>query len=533
MKRLAISLLLIAVSVNVAFCASLASTLQLNKGISKTVVNLDVTQGIDLSANYYGKSHIKGAIGEALTDMDYFDRLNYSGTWAQVTPRVKSQGLDHLYISFSKETGLPDDCLIGDTKYGSSSIKVEKNGVVQMSKDWRRQGLLPVIDKYDEIQQKCSAGNYVVQKPLDNLSVDKYPISKESYFYYKDGDSQLYLYIGGDLDSLDIEGQTKVVKEYLLAVAEDKITSRNVVIHTTMEVQEDGQNSFVQRVYKFDDSTNTEIFVSEYKIGSNAVRKILSEDKEVYSKIKGTFSLSDRQMSYLSKRASDEEIMELLDYKKGSSTPALVKKLQRKSSVEAYAKHSAISVAVADVVDIGVQFVRNGYSFDNFNFTELLKTSERAVAITAVYEVKDKIADAVTSRVRNKITQSAVGSIDKPTVEIVTASIDSVLDFVAGYAIDTADIQIRRGKGLINDSVAKKMQARAILVNGVPSAAQLLISLIPAVGPWIGQAANSLLSVGMEFIVPDYDELSISVLNTMMKENPQIIDKWIAERLGE
>ena len=41
---------------------------------------------------------VRGDFGEALTDLDYFSRLN--GNWQIITPRQGSQGLDHIYIEF-------------------------------------------------------------------------------------------------------------------------------------------------------------------------------------------------------------------------------------------------------------------------------------------------------------------------------------------------------------------------------------------------------------------------------------------------
>ena len=111
MKRLGFVFLFLLV-LNCAFGTSLTSTLQLTKGVSKTVVKQLKESQVNLGKSVAAKSNIKGSIGEVLTNMEYFERLNYSGTWARVSPREIPQGLDHLYISFNKETGFIDDCLM-------------------------------------------------------------------------------------------------------------------------------------------------------------------------------------------------------------------------------------------------------------------------------------------------------------------------------------------------------------------------------------------------------------------------------------
>lgn len=530
MKRVSFILVLLLIAIDFAFGTMLTSTLQLTKGVTKTIVQQIHEPEINLSTSFAAKSHIKGAIGEALTNMEYFKRLNYSGTWAQVSPREISQGLDHLYISFNKKNGLPDGCLIGESKYGSSKLKIENNDVVQMSFEWRSSRLSTVIDKYDSIVKELADGNYSIKKPALFSSVSKYPISLKSYFYKDKGDSKWYYFDGGDVT--DIQKQTEVVKSFLEGVRDGKITSRNVIARS--KLNEEGK--FIQSVYKYNDETKSEdlLYVSEIK-NDKYIRKILIGDSDVSEKLKKTFEFSDYQMSVLKKSATNKEIMELLDYNPESSSaiPAVAKRIKKRRAWGDYAKHSLISVAVFDTFDVVTQLIKNGGSFDNFDTKELLKVTARTAAITAVYEVKDKVSDAVTSRVSKKVAQSAVGAADTPTVGLITSAIDASLDFAAGYAIDTASIQIQRAKGLINKSIANKMQGRAVLVNGIPSVAQFALSFIPGVGPFVGQVANSALSIFMEFIVPDYDELSISVLEDMMKENPKIIEKWISERIGD
>lgn len=523
MKRVVLAFVLFLSFLNSVYGTSLSSTLQLTKAVSKTIATQMHGSGINLQTSKGAKSHLKGDITEFLTNMEYFKRLNYSGTWAQVSPREGSQGLDHLYISFNKNNGLPDGCIIGESKYGASKLKLEKNGVVQMSEEWRSSRLKSVVDNYDDIEKEIADSNYAIQKPLPNVTITKYPISRKSYFYKYKGDSKWYYCDGGDVPVPNIYRQTNSVKEYLNGVKEGRIFSRNVVAHYSI----DKKGDFIQSVYKYNDATKTEEFVFTNKLGNNSIRRVFEDNSAISEKIKETFGLSDSQMILLKKRASNKDIIDMLDYnpKEFSDVPRMVKKLKRRDFWGSYGEHTLITIAASTAFDTAIQFVRNDYSFNNFEKEELVKASARAIMISSVYEGKKLLTDVAIDRARKKLAQSAVvGILPIPPI------IDAVFDYAAGYAIDTVIIQKQKAKGQISEVVANKKQQRAVLVNGIPSAIQIVLSLIPG-GASAGPMANAVISVLVELFVPDYDELSIGVLYDEMQKDPNIIEKWIAERL--
>lgn len=118
-----------------------------------------------------GTTATKGVMGEALVGNSFLEKhLATSGHWRSVSPRLGSQGLDHVFVKFDRRTGLLRDIMIGETKYGSSQLGQTKDGL-QLGSRWTQKRLSGLGNRYLSLSKVNTCAPVPSIKPHYEMTV--------------------------------------------------------------------------------------------------------------------------------------------------------------------------------------------------------------------------------------------------------------------------------------------------------------------------------------------------------------------------
>lgn len=482
---------------------------------------------------------VRGDFGEALTDLDYFSRLN--GNWKIITPRQGSQGLDHLYIEFERGTR-PKGCIIADTKVNSSKLGMVENWTVtQMSYKWRTDRVKEIVQQYDVFLTEISENSFQYKTPSKtDLVTASYPISEKSY-YWRDSNGKLYLHDGGDIN--DISTQTKVMRDYLDGIASGAITSRNRLIHYNLS----SSGEITESVYELIDDGSTSVtqgkLLEQRIVSGKAAKEVLENNQDIISSLSKKYGLSERQLKSL--HLSGEDYVKLVNYTGKGEIPSVVKKAYVLSFGTVFGVSSFLGVSL----DFLGQLKKGNWSFENINATELIKSSLFAGGAATAFKLGRIASDNISNKLLKEATTEALSEngtkiISKASFETMEAvtnktaqklsskllkeGLTSTMDFGIGLGIDGLRIGYNWLIGQSNTTTVFKSLERSAFVNFIPELVGLGLGFIPGVGFVLGPLADITLSVVLELIVPEITNLSPSVLYSEIKENPNIYKDWIS-----
>lgn len=100
-----------------------------------------------------GTTTAKGAFGEAMVNENIITEwLADTGKWKSISPRIGSQGIDHVFLKFNRKTNIPIGMIVGESKYGSSKLGETKDGVQSGSK-WTNKRLCALGKRYLEVSK--------------------------------------------------------------------------------------------------------------------------------------------------------------------------------------------------------------------------------------------------------------------------------------------------------------------------------------------------------------------------------------------
>ncbi|MGN0840887.1 MAG: hypothetical protein ACI4NB_08670 [Candidatus Ornithospirochaeta sp.] len=466
---------------------------------------------------------VRGDFGEALTDLDYFSRLN--GNWQIITPRQGSQGLDHIYIEFEKGT-LPIGCIIADTKVNSSKLGMVENWTVtQMSYKWRTDRVKTIVQQYDELLSDLNEKKIKYKSPSEIDVIDaSYPISKNSY-YWKDTDGNLFLHDGGDFN--DVTTQTKKMRDYLDGVARGAITSRNRLIHYSLS----SSGNITESVYELIDEGETAVIqgklLEQRTISGKAAKEVIENNKDIMTTLSTKYGLSKRKLKLLN--LSGNEYVEMLNYTGRGKMPSVVKKVYVFSFEETF----GFSAFLGITLDFINQLRNNNWSFEAINPKELIYSGLSAGVSATAFKlgriVSDKIATKLFKETAKTVSSEASETVIKKFFKKrVKQGLSSFTDFGVGFMIDGVGIGYNWITGQINDYAFVESIKRAALVNLLPEFAGSVLSFIPVAGPFVGIFADIFLSYSLEKHVPKVTNLSPSVLYAEINDDPDIYMDWIS-----
>ena len=476
---------------------------------------------------------VRGDFGEALTDLDYFSRLN--GNWQIITPRQGSQGLDHIYIEFENGTR-PIGCIIADTKVNSSKLGMVENWTVtQMSYKWRTDRVKTIVQQYDELLSGLNEKKIKYKSPSEIDVIDaSYPISKNSY-YWKDTDGNVFLHDGGDFN--DVARQTKKMRDYLDGVARGAITSRNRLIHYSLS----SSGNITESVYELIDEGETAVIqgklLEQRIVSGKAAKEVIENNKDIMTTLSTKYGLSKRKLKSLN--LSGKEYVEMINYTGKGKMPSVVKKVSVFSFVNTFGSSAFIGISF----DFINQLRNNNWSFEAINLTELINSGLSAGVSATAFKLGRTVSDKITTKLFKETaeTVSSKGmliaykttseasetAIKKFLKKSVKEGLSSFADIGVGFIIDGVGIGYNRITGQINNYAFVESLKRAAFVNIIPELVCLGVCFIPGVGPVVG-FINMGLSVALEIFVPKITNLSPSVLYSEINDNPDIYMDWIS-----
>lgn len=138
----------------------------------------------------YRMNVVRGDIGESIAERAFFggSELAHSkkGSWVSVAPRVGRQGIDHVFLRVDKN-GLPNDIILGESKYGSSKFGFTKKDGQQMGSEWCMVRLRKIGDRYIDFAQSTDPIIRVKNIPFGAKSVDVYLSKTHKVSIWKDG----------------------------------------------------------------------------------------------------------------------------------------------------------------------------------------------------------------------------------------------------------------------------------------------------------------------------------------------------------
>lgn len=177
----------------------------------------------------YKMTIVKGEIGESIAERAFFGgpEMAHSkkSTWVSVSPRFKSQGLDHVYLRVCDD-GLPKSMMLAESKYDKGKLGITKKDGLQMDSRWRITHLAEIGDRYFEFSNsmKPVARSRIVPTGAKRMDVyftqtQKVTIWESGGTYYTDAD--------GTIPDELLRKRSRTYGRFFYAAASGNIRTRN------------------------------------------------------------------------------------------------------------------------------------------------------------------------------------------------------------------------------------------------------------------------------------------------------------------
>ena len=172
---------------------------------------------------------LKGAFGENIAQKTFLDNiLSKSGNWKSVTPRLESQGLDHVFVKYNKD-GLPKQLMVGESKFGSNRLGFTRDGI-QMGREWTNKRLTGLGEKYESLaketavnlKKSASAPKYEMEIHLKN--------GKTAHFW-KNSRNANWNFDGSETELSQAKSAAKDIGHFFKSAGNGNITYRSRIFH--------------------------------------------------------------------------------------------------------------------------------------------------------------------------------------------------------------------------------------------------------------------------------------------------------------
>lgn len=124
----------------------------------------------------YRMNIVRGDIGESIAERAFFGgpelAQSKKGSWVSIAPRYGNKGIDHVFLRVDKN-GLPNNLIIGESKYGNSRRGKTKDGK-QMGYRWRTERLKGIGDRYSRFAKSSDPIIRAKDIPIGAKSMDIY-----------------------------------------------------------------------------------------------------------------------------------------------------------------------------------------------------------------------------------------------------------------------------------------------------------------------------------------------------------------------
>lgn len=172
------------------------------------------------------QTHLKGNLGESFAEMEFLPMV-MRDRWHSVTPRIGSQGIDHIFLRTTKD-GLPRSMLIAESKYGQSQLGHTKNGI-QMGSEWKGKRLVALGDRYRRIAKSSVQCARMPLLTTQKLSVFMPDGSKR--FFWRKNSQEPWMFSGEPKELSVAQNRAEVFSRYFTAAGKGSISYRSRIFH--------------------------------------------------------------------------------------------------------------------------------------------------------------------------------------------------------------------------------------------------------------------------------------------------------------
>lgn len=479
------------------------------------------------SLDAYTFSHLKGLVGENLTEKSYFSRLGPD--WKSVTPRGnKAQGIDHLFIKFTDRG--PTDLIVADSKFTkgslSSALSNQTKSGMQMSHTWIAERLNnDILPDYYELIELEKTGS-IPTKPVqvDSAIASVRDIGKDAYYYKVVDDPKWYFSGSSDAETTKM-AKLATTTDYIKAVADNKISYRRRV------VQYKAGDGFLQEIV-YDLDFPGKILERKTFTNLTTIGDIL-RDPKCWKEISDKYGTSLAH----SKKFSDEELFELMTIisnpKKIGSSKA-VKKLVTIDGLQSL-KSTGKSTLLFSLFAAGTSFVAQSqvYGIDYVDYKRVARDAAIGALTGAAVQTLDR---AMTSTIKKLGSSTKHVFIKEGSSAILPILGKQFLplgvDFVLGVGMENTMIEIERRQRYISNEVIAARRMRSLKIEGLSTSLGLGIIVLasplpPPLGVIIAYSSSIAIGIGLDYMIPMPEELDPKIIHTQIANNPMIIEDWV------
>ena len=295
-----------------------------------------------------GNTGTKGIVGEAVASKNFLQiSLRKTGNWHSISPRIGAQGIDHIFLKIDPKTALPQDIIVGESKYNTSRLGKTVDGL-QLTSRWTKPRLRAMGARYYRLSsvttiQKAPmlGGQHEMKIVLKN--------GKEVCFWRKSSQDG-WKFSGTKTELREAQRLAKVYGNYLSAAGEGKIVYRSRLFQIlprgndiVIVVKDAAKLDVLQQADKLPETQRIVL--------SNVLRKKLSEDaeREIAKSLKGKFpAYSEKELAKLAK--------EINSTARGVLTP-----YGKLNMLGTFAVHAGVASILAVTVDASLQYFSTGH----------------------------------------------------------------------------------------------------------------------------------------------------------------------------
>lgn len=293
---------------------------------------------------------LKGAFGENIAQKTFLDNiLAKSGNWKSVTPRLESQGLDHVFVKYNKD-GLPKQLMVGESKFGSSRLGFTKDGI-QMGREWTNKRLIGLGEKYESLAKETSVN---LKKAV---SVPKYEMevhlkNGKIVHFWKNSRNANWNFDGNETELPQAKSAAENLGRFFKSAGNGNITYRSRIFH----IEPKGKDISIN-IYDAKNIPADAKVVNLKKLPQTSKPLVLKGAVDKSSgELKPLIAKALEKAGYSEKTANKMAVRLTKEYNMGQ----IVKPYSKLNFAVGIVSSSVAAGAFAAVIDAGIQFVFTG-----------------------------------------------------------------------------------------------------------------------------------------------------------------------------
>ena len=320
----------------------------------------------------YRMNVVRGDIGESVAERAFFGAPELAqskkGAWVSVAPRFGRKGIDHIFLRVDRN-GLPNNMILGESKYGSSQLGHTKGSGWQMGSRWRMVRLAAIGERYMRFAESPRPLIRAQDIPIGAKSLDIY-FSKTYKVTVWEKDGRWYTNADRATDG-QLRKRATTYGKYFSAAGAGIIRTRNF----EFRIKEQPGGDYIVRISKLTDetqivSTRTVVVPKEFVARGRVDHKTLMEAlKRKHPR------WTDRQIAQEAKNVkrvvSNKEFLEAANARENA-----IKEINRSSVASA-----GIAGAVSFAFQLGAEAWEHGADFKSYDLKGVSISAVKGAAV--------------------------------------------------------------------------------------------------------------------------------------------------------